>query len=238
MPLNLYAAIALLVATYTSRKIGASINYFVEPCAVLSACAGVGLSRVRRGWPSVLIAGVGLVLSCMLVLVVPPIEGWWIATARWYTTSRIGVVYLQPVVDDNTSQRLLAEVQATETDVISTRQDVLLFAGKRIVFEPFHFSALSNAGTWDQRHIIERLDRHEIGLVMLHFPADVERSLLVDWFCTPEVRAAVRRNYRLASQIGGLWLYRPATYDPERTSAPPAHTDRAIRSVAPDGRTT
>jgi hypothetical protein len=103
-------------------------------------------------------------------------------------------------------------VRATETDVISTRQDVLLFAGKRIVFQPFNFSALSNMGMWDQRHIIERLDRDEIGLVMLHFPVDVQRGTdFVDWFCTPEIRAAVRRNYRLTREIGGLYLYRPAT---------------------------
>ena len=39
----------------------------------------------------------------------------------------------------------------------------------------------------------------------------LNRGTLSDYFCTPDVRAAIARNYHLTDRVGWMHIYRPTT---------------------------
>lgn len=79
--------------------------------------------------------------------------------------------------------------------------------GKEILFQPFEFTQLSIQGIWDQRKIINEIEKRNFDLIILEFnifdpPNKIERF-------TNEMIQTIRDKYCLVEKIGRKYLYEP-----------------------------
>ena len=182
-------ATALLIG-----KIGSDVNYLLELSAALSLAAGAFLARYggRPGARSALL----LVMALQTVLMVQASQSFYAALQAHVIAQREGIARLERVVDDS-RKPVLADEQA----------GLLPLDGRRIYIQPFEFSQLAREGRWDQRPLLEAIDRREFPAILIWEPPYAPGVARERW--TPQMLRAIEANYEPAGRHAETVVYRP-----------------------------
>ncbi len=187
--ISAYFLVSLVMAVLTVGKVGANLNYFLEPGILMAAVTAQGWERLRGELTglavAVAIVGSGLLFSGPRVLselsgrrqrqdvektLIPLLAGKSVVTMEVATALRAGAV---PVLND-----------------------------------PHIFARLAEAGRWDEAPLVSDLLSARVDLVL----ADADLSAASPAFSnySSPVRKAIVSRYRLDRQFGpNLWLYVP-----------------------------
>jgi hypothetical protein len=83
---------------------------------------------------------------------------------------------------------------------------MITLAGRPLEIQPFEVTQLANAGLWNQMPLLERIQKKEFPLILIHdfggYPVYRER-----W--TEAMLTAIERYYRMDQVLGGTRVYRP-----------------------------
>jgi len=177
-PLYLVCALAF-VATIGVE--GADHDHLIELAAASALAVGGGLAAALDGsrraslaaWP------LAAILAAQLV------TGW--TPDKWYAAE------LAPPSAQTRRQLdlIVTNIRNTPGEVLSEEIGLNILAGKGVPYDdPQAMAALTRAGRWDQRQLLDDLRARRFALVIL--PANPRDAI---W--TPEVLAAIRDNYDL-----------------------------------------
>jgi hypothetical protein len=109
------------------------------------------------------------------------------------------------------SSKIYSMINERSGPVLSQQNSFSLFSRGEIYVQLFHFSGLARAGMWDQRPLLNEIDKQEFCCVITEFP--IEKSVLSDTDnerFTPEIAAAVRKNYKLLELVYPYYFYVPS----------------------------
>lgn len=179
-------------ASFSILKIGANINYMLEPlfaACVLAALVLCGLLQApqRSNFRA------ATVLACCALIVVTTLH------AGKGLVSVNGLSAPAPAE----YRQLLARVQSLPGDVYSEDLTVLLEAHKAVPAEPASDTFLSAVHLWNEQPLVDRFRN-------LYFTAIVVKSSLDQHeHFSPAVRQAIMANYEQREQFGGYTLYLP-----------------------------
>lgn len=196
-------ALSWLIAMAAASKEGASINYYLEPCALAAVVIGRhGVPRVYAQHKTRVLAGLG-VLS--LVLVVPGVGDF---PSQLGSTPRLFAdgARLREVLEGPRPVPVLAD---------GPYVDVALAAGAEpMVNDPFVFRLMVDNGTLPPDELVEAMRRGTIPYLLLGRSVEAHRlragHTAQRW--PLEVLDAMQRHYRPVAQLDGLQVYR---YRPE-----------------------
>jgi hypothetical protein len=101
-------------------------------------------------------------------------------------------------------------IEAAPGPILSQQGSFPLFARGEIYVQLFDFAGLSRTGLWNQRYLLDEIEKQTFSYVITQFPIhestgegeDRERF-------TPEVREAVKVNYKLMKEIYPYYIYNP-----------------------------
>jgi trehalose/maltose transport system permease protein len=188
------AAPYLLGATLsalTIGKIGSNVNYLLELSAAMCLATGVLLAWLRTH--PLLQSGLLLLLALQVFLLIPG------AKYQLFTQYRL--------MGSEDAAQIAQLVEQTGGAVLADEgMDALALAGKPIYLQPFEMTQLARAGMWNQQPLLDAIDNKAFALVMLFNPPQTD---LLSQRWTPEMLAAIERNYRVTQQIGSTFVYQP-----------------------------
>ena len=229
---ELYWLVTLAGFTIGAAKLGAYINYYLDPLLASLAIVGsaaAGASRApnpsdhgdgrnkRIGKPHPLAA-----------------SGPWGRlrlgpTARAAPALAAGLLLIQLVLaahipfvaepiptpapaDHTAARRLVERIQGSPDPWLAEESGWLIAAGRPVwIDDPFYFAQLAAAGVWDPRPLIDRIERQEFAGILLDFdPTDPAHLGYHAERFTPETLDILRRAYSRAEQVGPLWILEPA----------------------------
>jgi hypothetical protein len=205
--LMLYFAFAMLVSL-TAGKMGAFVNYLLEPIAAASIMSGVAYHRLAgvllaRRW--------NLVWAAVWLLMVAP-PAWVLAQPGR------GPCGPYRFVDPDTITRSGAEalpyLRRARGDVLSEDIGLLLLSGHRVLLDPHKMTSMSEDGTWDQRPLLADIGRRRFVLIITSW--DPATAVPDQWGCYGRHRwsagmaQAIKGNYRLLATAGSLFVLAPA----------------------------
>lgn len=190
---SLYALLALALAVATVGKVGANVNYFVEPAMAFAPVAGLAWKR----WGATLAgAAAATAVAASLLLWAAPRVAW----------------ELRGRAERQHVDRELAPVMRGRSVLTMEVFSALRAGGKPYLNDPCIFACLANAGRWNQERLLSDLRSHAIDVVLADADLSVARPEFSNW--SPEVRRAVADNYSLSRVLGrNLYLYLPRTED-------------------------
>jgi hypothetical protein len=170
---------AVLVVTIGVE--GADHDHLIEVAFATALTVGVGLAVVfARSVGATFVAW-----PLVALLAAQALTGW--TPDRWYAGE-----YAQP--DPQVRRQLdliVTNIRNTPGDVLAEEIGLIVLADKPVPYDdPQAMAALARVGRWDQRQLIDDLNRRRFSLVIL--PANPRDEL---W--TPEVLAAIAANYDL-----------------------------------------
>ncbi len=178
----LFYAVLAALSTVTLGKIGADINYFLEPSAAICILGGVfaGAAVKHRG------PVFGALLAAALLQTIPLAE------------LGKGVRFSGPKTPE--LDRITAWIRQTDGPVFAENMGLLIAAGKPVVYAPFEFTQLADAGVWDENKVLSKLERREFAAVILETNLwKIARSSRF----TPAFVSRVRTHYSPVARIGG-----------------------------------
>jgi hypothetical protein len=171
-----------------------------------AAATVVRSSRLASITPAQL--GAAGVVALLLVAQVSYVG--WKDIARWSdaeTESRLA--FAAASEDTGGFTRLVERVRTESGDVLAEPLDVVVLAGRQVLFEPYLFTIFEAEGRWDAAPLVERICRGDVRLLVLGYPLDlVEGHFFQDQgFWPTPVLAALRHVMRFESRIGGRYVY-------------------------------
>jgi hypothetical protein len=185
---SLYALIALTLAIATVGKVGANVNYFVEPALAtppLLALAWRRSSGELRG------LGLALALAAASLLVAAP---------------RVALE-LRGRGERAQAESELRPILAGRSVLTMEITSALRAGATPYLNDPSIFACLTAAGRLDERRILADLEGGAIEIVLADADLAEARPVYSNW--SPAVRAAVTRNFELTQVLGrNLFLYR------------------------------
>lgn len=94
--------------------------------------------------------------------------------------------------------------------ILSQQGSFPLFSRDGIHVQLFHFTGLSWMGVWDQKYLLDEIDNRVFPYVITEFPFEKSGGGAneTERF-TPEMLAALRRNYELVRAAYPYYIYRP-----------------------------
>ncbi len=180
-----------VLSALTIGKIGSNVNYLLELSAALCLATGVLLAWLRTR--PLLQSGLLLLLALQAFLLIPGSQ------YQLFTQYRL--------LGSDDAMQLAQVVQQTDGAVLADESmDLLALAGKPIHLQPFEMTQLARAGMWNQQPLLDAIDNQAFPLIMLFNPPQAD---LLSQRWTPEMLAAIERNYRVTQQIGSTFMYRP-----------------------------
>jgi hypothetical protein len=185
--------IGATLSAVTIGKEGSNVNYLYEFSAALSLAAGAIIA-----WP-----GRRHVLSALLVLaLVPQISGMIDWSRSDFYNRAMGKIRFK--ADILRMENLLL----TTGGLVLADEDMAMLplVNLPIVFQPFEFKMLKEAGLWDDTPFIESIRRQEYALILLYDPPYWD-SRAARW--TPAMLEAIESNYRREPRIAETTVYRP-----------------------------
>lgn len=191
-----YYLLTALLLLPTVGVEGADHDHLIELALASSLALGVGLAATldRQGRPATAWAAYPLVVLLGAQLA----TGW--TPDRWYARE----LALPGVGERRQLDLIIHNLRNTEGEALAEEIGLLILAGKAVPYDdPQAMAALARAGRWDQRQLLDDLERQRFSLVIL--PANPRDEL---W--TTEVLAAIRANYDL--KFRDVWF----TYEAKR----------------------
>jgi len=205
--LVLYFAFAMLVSL-TAGKMGAFVNYLLEPIAAASVMSGVAYHRLAeillaRRWNA-------LWAAAWLIIVLPP--AWVLAQPGRGPCGPYR--FVNPGVITRSGAEALPVLRRTRGDVLSEDIGLLLLSGHRVLLDPHKMTSMSEDGTWDQRPLLADIGRRRFALIITSW--DPATALPDQWGCygrhrwTAGMAQAIKGSYRLLRRAGDLFVLAPA----------------------------
>jgi hypothetical protein len=203
-PIDFYLACLFLTTVVSVGRAGSHSQYIVELAAV------VLLYLLRTtGLPSMKGRDVLVALQVLLLLFYTPAfvlleEG------PWDMASIRAAKKIYPLIDGGSGP------------ILSQQGSFALFSRGEIYVQLFHFAGLSRAGLWDQRPLLKDIDDRTFSWVITEFPIEEAAGRDSDHErFTPEILAALRKNYQRREAIYPYYLYGPRAPDPALLHAAP-----------------
>ncbi len=190
--------IGSLFAAVAASKEGASINYYLEPCALAAVVIGRhGLSRVYATHGGRVVVGVGLLA---LVLVIPGVGDF----------PPGGDSTLPLETDHARVNEIFSAVEQPTVLADGRLIDVALSAGGRpMVNDPYVFRLMVDNGSLQATGLIDAVRQGRIDFLLLGRSIENHRLAIGHsvqrW--PPEVLDAMQQNYRLVSEGAGMFVY-------------------------------
>jgi hypothetical protein len=175
----------------TIGKIGSNVNYLLELGAAVALSVGALLAwlGVRRS----LRAGTALVLALDVALMV--------------LASPYRAVTHSQLARQEEAERLYRLVRETSGVVLADEgMGLLARAGRPIYFQPFEMTQLARAGRWDQRPLLDDIERKAFAAILIFAIPDLPLHRQ-RW--TDEMLEAIGRRYAVSDRIGQTLVFRP-----------------------------
>jgi hypothetical protein len=183
------------LSAITIGKDGSNVNYLLELCTALSLSAGVLIA-----WAGQESTAFKMAMLVVLALQVNGILQWSQATYATYHTNRFNQL-------PQLFQLNQAIQRADEGDLLADEHMAMLVTnGHNLVFQPFEFKMLSEAGKWDQSAFITSIQQKEFPLILLYDPSTWD-SQQARW--TPEQLSAIYANYQRKGELAETILLEP-----------------------------
>ncbi len=183
------------VSAITIGKDGSNVNYLLELCAALSLASGVLVA-----WAGQESRAFKLALLVVLALQVSLILDW---SRETYATYHTGRFNQEPQLFqlNQTIQR------AAEGDILADEHMAMVAVnGRPIVFQPFEFKMLSEAGKWNQADFVQSLRDRQYPMILLYDP-DSWDSQHARW--TQEQLDALYENYQSSTRLADTLVFKP-----------------------------
>jgi hypothetical protein len=175
----------------TIGKVGSNVNYLLELGAAVALSIGALMAWLGPRRAVAAVAALFLTLDVTLMILSSPY--------RAVTHARLG-----QAEDARRLERLVRE--AGGVVLADEEMGLLARAGRPIFFQPFEMTQLARAGRWDQRPLLDDLERQAFTAILIYTIPDVplhrER-----W--TDEMLAAIERRYAVTERIGQTLVFRP-----------------------------
>jgi len=192
----LYESAALLVALLIYLRLaveGRSGAAAVAAAFALSLTAGAVIAWAAR-WRWLEVA-----LILLLAWQVNGMRSW--SQAEYYDDVRARVLQRAEI------EELAQAVQESGGPVLADEYMGLLpLAGKSLYFQPFEFKELAEAGVWDERGLVEAIERREFPLIVMYVAPNWD-SIGGRW--TEPLQDAITRNYRRVEVRAYTYVFRP-----------------------------
>ncbi len=182
-----YLLISLLSLVLVA-KLGSNVNYFVDLCAAGAMLAGTAASRFRarvmpdRELGRLLPASLLMALAISAVASVPQAH-------QRHAAQRLPISVLD---------REAAAIRASAKPVISDDMVLVKKAGKPVIWETAIFTELAWAGMWDERRMLDRIDRNDFAFIRT---LGTVKSPYDDRY-RPTVIASINRAYPIVVRQG------------------------------------
>jgi hypothetical protein len=186
-------------------KIGANYNYWIEFAAATAILAARGagcllsVSNTRLG----VVAASGALIAAVGVQLGGP-DGI-LGSAR----------AMQPHLSEKAAGTdrdfglLIDRVRREQTAVLAEPMDVVVLAGRPVLFEPFIYSLRNDVGRWTPDELVGRICTGEIGLAILGYTLE-DGARLTDGLHAlwpASVLAALDRSMHLEAKLAGRYVY-------------------------------
>jgi hypothetical protein len=192
-------------------KVGAAMNYWIELAAVSAVLATMGL-RQRVTEPS---AGRALVPIVLLAVTVVPY------TFLTASAALPRFWQLWPNAEQVAALASLTErVRSEPREALADPLDVIVLAGRPLMFEPYIFSILHREGRWDASSLISSICNGGIGLVVMGQPLENDSPVLHGYvFWATPILSVLRETMVLETVTAGRFIYVPRSTGPGAASA-------------------
>ena len=222
--LVLYFAFAVLVSL-TGGKIGATVNYMVEPLAASCLMCGVAVDRLaqrRATWKGEA-AWLALWLALIASLVFPlvdPEAGPKVGDRHWRQETVRG------------SAAAVSLIRQARGDMLSEDTGLLPITGRPILLDPHKMTSMFRDGNWDQRRLLKDIERRRFALIILRWDpiggATDEWGTYGGYRWSIGMGRAIMANYYLVKNVGYLYFVAPAD-DQHPSCAVVARERRALQ---------
>jgi hypothetical protein len=188
----------LLLALLSSVLVARAGSRVVDPYELAAAlCLGVGalVAWVKQNaW-----------LKATALLVVALQVGDMVALAR-----KEYIPFVETKVSKASQIMKLAQLveDAPGPILIDEYSGLLPLFGKPIYFQPYEFAQLNMMGAWDDRPLIDALQRRVFSAVLLYEPSLSDEPAIVSRWA-PAVRNAIWDNYQSKTNLADVWVYVP-----------------------------
>jgi hypothetical protein len=174
-------------------KVGSDVNYLLELSAALGLATGAFIAWQRRR-PRLRIALIALLTIQVLALA---------------QSSRVPLGLQNYVVEQRDEVAQLSRMVASANGPVVTDDYMGLLPerGKRIYFQPFEMTQLARDGDWDQRPLVEDIDREKFPLIMIWSPPFAREIKRDRW--TPRMLEEIHDHYDRTGHIADMVIYRP-----------------------------
>ncbi|UCH35438.1 MAG: glycosyltransferase family 39 protein [Armatimonadota bacterium] len=224
--LVLYFVFAMLVSA-TGGKIGATVNYMVEPLAASCLMCGVAIDRLAQrrqkwqgeaAWAALWLALIG---SLVFPLIAPEM-GPKVGDRHWrQDTVRGGAA-------------AVSLIRHARGDILSEDTGLLPITGRPILLDPHKMTSMFRDGNWSQRQLIKDIDRRRFALIILRWDpiggATDEWATYGGYRWSIGMGRAIMRNYYLRGKAGDLYFVAPA--DSKHPTCAEMHRQLVERSRA------
>ena len=201
-PLRTYARLTLLAPCLTAWVSGSQENYLMEIWAI--ACVGAPcFLHNRKPFP---IAGVFLQLLLFLPVAPAPV---FTRTYGQELPSGGRSAWTPTRADAETGYLLQQEILSLSGEaapMLSSDPGHLLAAGRDIVYQPYQFERLAQAGAWDPEPLHTAIAESHFSLILLKGLAETAS----DPIFSLETQSLIHTHYELHRVLGPWHLYRPA----------------------------
>jgi len=101
-------------------------------------------------------------------------------------------------------------IEASSGPILSQQGSFPLFTRGEIYMQLFHFTGLSRTGVWDQKHLLDAIEKQTFPYVITEFPvAESNGGADGKERFTPEMIEALRAKYRFMKEVYPYYIYRP-----------------------------
>ena len=180
--------LALLVG-----KVGSDVNYLLELSAALALATGALISW-QRWRPRARIVLVVLLAVQVLALA---------------QSSRVASGLQDYVIEGRPEISRLSEIVADAKGPVLTDDymGLLPLNGRRIFLQPFEMTQLSRDGAWNQKPLVDAIEREEFSVIMIWKPPFAREIKRDRW--TPAMLKAIKDHYRPTEDLADMVIYRP-----------------------------
>jgi hypothetical protein len=184
-----YFLLAFFLSLATVGKVGANLNYFIEPGLAMAPLAALAWNRYATTLPGASVAVAAM--ASLLLVSAPRVASEWRGR-----TERVGV--------EKTLSPILAGKKVLTMEIVS----VLRAKGTNVVNDPCIFAFLPRSGKWDETALLGDLRNGRVDLVLSDADLSIPNPVFSNW--SPAVRREVSASWRLSRVVGSnLFLYEP-----------------------------
>ncbi|MEX2606512.1 MAG: glycosyltransferase family 39 protein [Kiritimatiellia bacterium] len=202
-PVELYTLFIPIAPLLTVAVAGSQENYLMEVWAIACLYATGVWMQLRARFED--LAWTALLIPLLLFLPVAPAP----VFTRTYgqeLADAAGSAWTPTRADRETGRLLLEELRTAEGPVLGADPGFLLAAGHEILYQPFQYQRLSQAGIWKDTHLHLALEDDWFSHVLLKGMADTAG----DAQFSAETQILIDRHYELHRVLGPWRLYRRA----------------------------